>query len=182
MLRLFFGVLGIALIVGCSSKDEKALLDAYSKKTTYHKLLQMTEEAEFLENNTPVAMLTATYKFSPNFKKHDDRDEVFIVGIEFSEPEESSIYFKKDDNATLKNINAYLLTLNHKSATHVVKLTQDDKRLKDLSFVTQWGDYYEVTYPHTRKKFSLIFENVKYGEKKLHFAKVAKFVYTKKGF
>ncbi|MBA1421325.1 MAG: hypothetical protein FAF03_10925 [Epsilonproteobacteria bacterium] len=178
MLRLFLGLCAIVLLVGCSSKEEKALLKSYSEKTTYNKFLQQTEKAELFEGETSKIMVTATYLFTPNFEKKDHRPEKFIVGVAFDDSDASRIAFKNESSA--RN---YTLTLNDKSATKVEKLALNDKRLKDISFVTEWGEYYEVTFPHINsKRFSLVLKHPKYGTKKLPFAKVAKFVYTKKGF
>ena len=180
MLRLFLGLIVIALFVGCSSKKEQALLDSYKQNIKYHKFLQKTEKAELSDGNTSVAILTATYMYTPNFDKKDKRKEVFIVGVQFEDSEVSTLNF--DKKSVSDNINEYILTLKGKKATKVVRLNENDKRLKGISFITDWGEYYEVTFPHTGKRFSLVFENKKYGKVILNFAKVAKFVYTKKGF
>jgi hypothetical protein len=180
MLRLFLGLIIIALFVGCSSKKEQALLDSYKQNIKYHKYLQQTEKAELSDGNTSIAILTATYMYKPNFEKNDTREEVFIVGIAFEEPEDSTLNF--DKKSVSDDVNEYTLTLNGKKATKVVRLNENDKRLKGISFITDWGEYYEVTFPHTGKRFSLLFENKMYGKGMLNFAKVAKFVYTKKGF
>ena len=176
MLRLFLGLLAIALFVGCSSKEEQSLMNSYAQKTQYHKHLQYTEKAELFEGEDSKVVVTATYLFTPNFKKKDKRPEKFIIGVTFDDPDASRLSFTKG------NAN-YTLTLNNKSAKKVEKLALNDKRLKGISFVTEWGEYYEVTFPHVNgKRFALVLKHPKYGSKALHFAKVAKFVYTKKGF
>ena len=180
MLRLFLGLIVIALFVGCSSKKEQALLNSYKENIKYHKHLQRTEKAELRDANTSIAILTATYMYTPSFEKNDTHEEVFIVGISFEEPEVSTLNF--DKNSISDDVNEYTLTLNGKKATKVVRLNENDKRLKGISFITDWGEYYEVTFPHAGKRFSLLFENKIYGKGTLNFAKVAKFVYTKKGF
>jgi len=178
MYKLFLGLMVVALFVGCSSKEEKALLKSYADKTAYHKHLQHTEKAEFFEGEESKIIVTATYLFSQNFEKKDQRPEKFIVGVAFSDPDVSHLDFTKENSR--RN---YTLTLNGKSAKKVKKLTLNDKRLKGISFVTDWGEYYEVTFPHVNaKRFSLMLEHPDFGKKSLHFAKVAKFVYTKKGF
>jgi hypothetical protein len=179
MYKLFSGLMVMALLVGCSSKEEKALLKSYTQKIDYHKHLQQTEKAELFDGDTSIAILTATYMYSPSFEKNDTREEVFVVGVQFENPEESTMVFNK--NKTI-NANGYILTLNGKTANKVVRLSENDKRLEGLSFITDWGEYYEVTYPHAGKRFSLVFKNERYGQSQLNFAKVAKFVYTKKGF
>ncbi len=180
MLRLFLLGLVIILFTGCSSKEEKALLASYTEKNQYHKNLQRTEKVELFDADTSVAMLTATHLFRVNLDKNDTRNEVFIVGVQFENPDSSIINF--DRNITLTNENEYILTLNKKHAIHAVHLDGDDKRLEEISLVTDWGEYYEVTFPHAGTRFSLVFENSKYGKGKLNFSKRPKFVYSKKGF
>jgi len=180
MYKLFLGFVTVALFVGCSSKEEQALMDSYTKNIKYHKHLQKTEKTELKDGDSTVAILTATYLYTPNFEKNDTREEVFVVGVSFDNPEENHINF--DRNSTSAGNQEYTLTLSGKKATRVVRLSRNDERLKGISFITDWGDYYEVTYPHASKRFSLVFENSVYGKGTLPFSKVAKFVYTKKGF
>ena len=112
MLRLLLGLIIIMLFVGCSSKKEQALLDSYKQNSKYHKYLQQTEKAELSDGNTSVASLTATYMYKPSFEKKDTREEIFIVGVSFEEPEESTLNF--DKKSISDNVNEYTLTLNGK--------------------------------------------------------------------
>jgi hypothetical protein len=180
MYKLVLGLMAISLFVGCTSKEEKALLESYNNNITYHKHLQKTEKAELFDGENSVAVLTATHLYTPSYEKIDKRDEVFIVGVQFEYPDSSNMNF--DKNATSGHANEYTLTLNNSTAKKVERLSEDDKRLEGISFVSEWGEYYEVTFPHARKRFSLVFENARYGKETLNFSKVAKFVYTKKGF
>lgn len=86
----------------------------------------------------------------------------------------------KEINSTVPN---YGLTLNSKKAIMIKALNKNDERLKNIAYVTEWGSYYLVTFEHTdSKQFTLIFENEKYGKGAFSFAKVAKYIYTKKSF
>lgn len=90
---------------------------------------------------------------------------------------------KKESKDTNKKLSQYGLTLQGKNAIKIEVLNKNDKRLKDIAYVTDWGSYYLVTFEHTdSKRFSLVFNSEKYGEGKFSFAKVAKYIYTKKGF
>ena len=180
MVKLFLGWVVIALLVGCSSKEEQALVDSYTKKNTYHKNLQRTEKVELYDGNASVAMLTATHIYTPNFEKNDTREEVFIIAVSFEEPEISRLRF--DIKSKDAGEDEYVLTLNKKKATKVLHLDASDKKLEHVSFVTGWGEYYEVKFPHVGTKFSLEFSNPNYGKGKLKFSKIPKFVYTNKGF
>jgi len=179
MLRLLVGIFIVLFVAGCSSKEEKILYKSYLNKATYHRLLGKTEKVEFFDNNGSVAVLTAAYRFIPNAKAVDARDEIFIVGVQFSNPEKSDMRF---DLSTSSNEEEYVLTLNNKKPKKVVILDANDKRLENISFVTEWGTFYELTYAHAGVRPTLVFENMKYGQKKLYFSKVAKFTYTKKEF
>ncbi len=91
-----------------------------------------------------------------------------------------------DKNNTEENnttVPMYGLTLNKKKAIKITALNQNDERLKNIAYVTEWGNYYLVTFEHTNsKRFSLVFNSEQYGKGTFSFAKVAKYIYTKKGF
>ena len=166
MLRLLLGVMGIVLFLGCASKEEVALMKSYTEKIKYHKQLQKTEKIQLYENNVTKVMLTATYFYTPTADKNDTRDEVFIVGIHLDEEADEL---------------GYSLFLNGSKVKELKPLRGDDTRLKELSFISEWGEYYLVTFPHVKsKKLTLIFESQAYGKGALHFAKVAKYVLTQK--
>lgn len=182
MLRLCLGFLTVLLFQACSSKEQTALLSVYIEKNNYHKNLQKTEKGILYNGNISVAIVTASYQFTETADKNDTRPEVFIVAVQFSDDENKTMNFV-NKNVSETSPEEYILTLNGALATKVESLSKDDKALKDISFITPWGRYYKVTYAHTNlKQFKLNFENVMYGKSALSFAKVAKFVYTKKSF
>ncbi len=167
MVRLYLVVLMAILLLGCS-KAEKNLMAHYKKNLTYNKYLQKTEKLQLYQGNITKAMLTATYLYNPDTPK---ADEQFIIGLHLSDE------LDEDDNSS------YLLTLNGKKAKKVEMLDINDSRLKDISFVTEWGSYYWASFPHTNsKKFSLEFDSALYGKGKLEFAKVGKYIFTKESF
>jgi hypothetical protein len=162
----------MVLLLGCTSKKEQDLMQAYSEKIQYHKYLQKTEKTQLYEDNVTKALLTATYLYTPNYEKNDTRDEVFIVGIHL-----------EDEASEYPDEQGYTLTLNDQVAKEVKDLPLDDERLKDVSFVSEWGSYYLVTFPHvSSKKLTLVLDSEFYGKGLLHFAKVAKYVLTKESF
>lgn len=147
-------------------------MQSYSENIQYHKFLQKTEKIQLYDENITKAMLTATYLYTPNYEKNDARDEVFVVGIHLDD----QVFEKLDTQG-------YALTLNGKTAKEVKVLSLEDERLKDISFVSEWGSYYLVTFPHIKsKKVTLVFTSEVYGKGVLHFAKVAKYVLTKQSF
>ncbi|HIQ46384.1 MAG TPA: hypothetical protein EYH57_02055 [Sulfurovum sp.] len=169
MFRLAAASIGIFILLGCTSKEESALMKSYTEKMNYHKKLQKTEKVQLYENNVTKVMLTATYLYTPTEDKNDTRDELFIVGIHF------------EDGASDES--GYSLLLNTTKPKEIQALKENDKRFKDLSFISEWGEYYLVTFPHSKsKKLTLVFESEQYGKGTLHFAKVAKYVFTKTAF
>jgi len=172
LVKFTLAFIAITLLLGCTSKQESDLMQAYDKKTSYRKRLQKTEKIQLYDGNMTKAMLTATYLYTQNFKKKDTRDEVFIVGI----------HLEDDDFDDIRE-GDYSLTLNGHSAKEALRLDLDDERLIENSFVTEWGSYYLVSFPHVESKdFTLVFKSAAYGEGMLHFAKVAKYVLSKQAF
>ena len=172
MVRSCLSFIAIALLLGCTSKQETDLIQGYSEKVTYHKQLQKTEKTQLYQDNVTKVMLTATYVYTQNFENNDTRDEVFIVGLSMEGKASGSL-----------NSEGNTLTLNGKTAKEIKALSLNDERLKDVSFVTPWSSYYLVTFPHeSNKKITLLFESKRYGKGELHFAKVAKYVLTKEAF
>jgi hypothetical protein len=164
--------MAIVLLLGCTSKQESDLLQAYDKKIRYHKQLQKTEKLQLYNGGMTNVMLTATYLYEQNFDKQDRRDEVFIVGIHLHD---------EDATGSVKLENA--LTLNGQGPKVVVPLDLNDERLTEISLVTEWSSYYLVTFPHEESKsLTLVFKNKAYGEGVLHFAKVGKYVLKKEMF
>jgi len=167
--RLGLLFITVLFLVGCTTKKEDNLLKSYTEKMNYHKELQKTEKVQLYENNETSVVFVATYKFTKSFEKNDTRDEVFVVGIH-TEEEAANVY-------------DYNVTVNEKKAKKVISLSSDDKRLKNLSFVTEWGSYYLMVFPHVKsKRVKLQFKHQEYGKGTLNFAKVAKYVFTKQGF
>ncbi|MCW8822242.1 MAG: hypothetical protein OQK45_08420 [Sulfurovum sp.] len=172
MVKLSISLITIVLLLGCTSKKEKDLMQVYNEKSNYHKQLQKTEKTQLYKNGVTQVMLTATYLFTQNFKKKDARDEVFIVGLHL-----------EDESYKTFNTAEYNLTLNGNMPKEVKILSLNDERLKDIPFVTESGNYYFITFPHVKSKdFMLLFESESYGKGELHFSKRAKYVLSKEAF
>ncbi len=162
------------LLAGCTSKEETALLQSYNQKKRYHKKLMHTEKAQLYDGNETKVLLTVTYLYDRSEVKQeeDTRDEVFIVGL-----------YMEDETVKDQLSRDFSLTLNGTLPKSVTVLKHSDKRLKDIPFVTVWGNYFEVIFPHTNSsRFDLLFNSTAYGKKVLHFAKKAKYVFTKEAF
>lgn len=167
----FLTITAVALLIGCSSKDEKQFTQVYEKNKAYHTELQKTEKAQLYDGEVTKALLTATYLYTQTEDLNDTRDEKFIVGL-YIEDEEGS--FESGD---------YNLTLSGKEPKNVERLSMDDSRLKDISFKSDWSEFFLFTFPHiSSKKMTLLFQSDLYGKGELHFSKVAKYVFTKQAF
>lgn len=183
--------------MGCTSKKGQDLLNSYQKNIEYHKNLQQTESTELKSGENRVAMMTATYLFRATLDKNDTRDEVFIIAVQFEEENArmnfstnststspaQTIVLLENNNTETKVFEDYSLTMKGIRAIKVERLSMGDKRLKNLSFLTAWSQYYQVTFPNIKSQmFSLSFSQKKYGTGLLTFSKVGKFVLTQKGF
>jgi len=164
-LKWFFLILILFFTVGCTSDKDNDLLEKFTTKLDYHKKLKQTEKVQLYENNVTKAMLTATYLYTSSFENNDTRDETFIIGVHLEDEAISSI-----------SQYGYSLTLKGSTPHKIKSLDHDSIHLKYSSFITEWGSYYLVTFPHTSEKsFDLVFQNARYGKGVLHFAKIAKY-------
>ncbi len=172
MRNIILTLSAIALLVGCTSKEEQALMQAFETKKSYHKQLLKTEKTQLYDGNITKAMLTATYINGQTIDKEYKPDEVFVVGI----------YLEESEGLSLED-EGYSLTLNGNDPKSITILKEDDPLLKDISFASEWSYFYLVTFPHVSKKsFKLVFQSELYGKGELHFAKVAKYVLSKEAF
>ncbi len=166
-----FGII-MVLLIGCASKEEKALMQVYEKKKFYHQKLQKTEKLQLYDEDITKVLVTATYLNEKNSNALDKPDEVFIV----------SIYFEESENRSFDQ-EGYRLTLNGNTPKSITVIDESDTRLKDISFISEWNYLYMVTFPYvSNKSFTLIFDSELYGKGELYFAKVAKYTLSKKIF
>jgi len=171
MRELILSITVMALLAGCSSQEEEKFLRIYEKNKEYHLKLQRTEKINLKEDGVTKILLTATYLFAPVSEKEDERDEKFIVG------------FHVDDEDISVDMGNYEITLNGTEPKNIKMLKKSDPLLRSVSFNTEWTHFYLITFPHTdSKSFKLLFKSDLYGKGELHFAKVAKYVLTKKAF
>ncbi len=173
MYRMIWILLSMALLLGCSSKEQKTLLQTYKKEITYHKQLLKTEKIQLYDGNITTVMLTATYLNQQSIKKKDRRNERFIIGMYAEESEEPLLLLDGE----------YTLRLNGRAPKKITPLKHNDKRLKHISFVSEWSYFYLVEFPHiSSKTLTLVLKSNRFGKGELHFAKVAKYVLKKKSY
>ena len=169
MIKSLLSIVILIFFSSCTSKKTKALLQSYQKNKNYHNLLQKTEKVLLKDANMTKVLLTATYIYNA---KKKDKDEVFIIGFYNEESEVQSF-----------NQSGFSLTLNGKKEKSIKVLKKENPLLKDISFVSQWSSFFLVHFPHTSKKsFNLVLKSDLYGNGSLHFAKVAKYIFTKEAF
>ena len=195
MRTILLGMAAIALLTGCVSKEEQKLMNTFEKQKNYHKRLIKTEKVQLYEGDFTKVTLTATYLnrnsrakegeedsfvnyinpfeiFEDKEKRMPKEDERFIVGI-----------YIDDDAMDTDEAYDFNLTLNGKEPKSIKPLEENDPRLKDISFVSDWSQFFYVVFPHVKaERFNMTFNSDRYGKGVLNFAKKAKFVYTKKAF
>ncbi len=170
-MRNIMWMVGIAvLLLGCTSKEQKELMKSFEKEKIYHQNLQKTEKTQLYDGEVTKAMLTATYLFTKSEDKNDIRDEKFIVGVYVEEGNDESFVNK-----------GYTLTLNGNAPKSIERLNKNNSLLKEISFNSDWSQFYLITFPHTQSKsFKLIFQSDIYGKGELNFAKISKYVLSGK--
>jgi hypothetical protein len=197
MQRWLTAATAVLVLFGCASVEEKELMRHYQKEKRYHKALLKTEAVTFKnQDGTAALSVTATYLEKPSdtskgslspeeenaiasffglFKPKDVQKEKkiperFIIGLHSEE---------YDTDGLVSGEVAF--ELNGKKPLRITPISPHDKRLKTLSFITDWGTYYLVVFPHASERMHL---DVTFnGEtKKMYFTKRAKFVYTKRAF
>ena len=195
MRRTLLGITAVVLLGGCTSPERVKLLQTYEKEKTYHKRLIKTEKVQLYEGNLTKVTLTATYlnrntrakegekdsfiNYMNPFEIFEDRekrtpkeDERFIVGI-----------YVDDEGMENEPLYDFKLTLNNTEPKSVQPLSHNDPRLKEISFVAEWSQFFLVTFPHINSdRLTMKFVSDQYGKGFLHFAKKAKYVYTRKAF
>lgn len=195
MRTILLSMAALALLTGCATKERKHLLETFEKQKDYHKKLIKTEKAQLYEGNYTKVTLTATYLnrhsrakegeedsfinymnpfeiFEDKEKRMPKEDERFIVGL-----------YIDDDGVEGTQAYDFNLTLNGKPPKLIKPLSENDPRLKDISFVSDWSQFFYVVFPYVKaERFNMTFESPQYGKGTLNFAKKAKFVYTKRAF
>lgn len=201
-------VISVLLLWGCSTKEEKSLMQEYYHKKNYFKKLQKTEKVMLKQNNITKAVLTAQYIPTNSSKLSDKSDETFIIGLYLEDETVDSlrdtfgIRKKGKKKEVLKDIydsnashvpqydefnmtlpSKYRLTLDGEKAIDIRMLESEDIYLQDIALKSEWTNYALVRFKHSKKNFmTLKFESSMYGVGEATFSKVAKYVYTQKAF
>lgn len=166
--------LTIFLILGCSSKKEKAFLDVFNTHKEESRKLQKTEKIQLynIHEGTTNVLLTSTYISKKEKDKKIKNDEIFIIGIYADNNETQDVSLK-----------TFSLALNTKSPKSIKLLNKDSKLLKKIPFVFPWTQFYIVHFPDTsQKSMRLTVKHTFYGKGMAYFSKVAKYVLHKKAF
>jgi len=168
---LFFILL---LSFGCSSKKEIAFKNDFSTLKKLGSRLQKTEKIQLYdpEDKKTKVLLTATYLSQNNINKKIKNDELFVVGLYI------------DDNQTkVIDIENFSLKLNAKTPKSIEPLSDKNKWLKDIPLVSEWSQYYLLRFAHIPQKSMILSINHNiYGKGRATFAKVAKYVLSKKAY
>ncbi len=151
--------------LGCSSKDDSALLKQLNENSTRFSSLQQTKNIKVVQEDRIFGFVSLTYLYEKGMVDYDDTsDERFVVGI----------YHQEDD------FGKWSLRLNDKEPNKIEALEQNSGYLQDLPLINSWTKYYLVTFEHTKSKdINLLYEDPALGSHKVQFSKT--FVYEKTG-
>lgn len=153
------------IIVGCSSKEATELEKEYKAKKYSYKLLQNTERVQFKEDNVTKILLTATYINRDNFNNRKHFDEIFLIGLYDGDEEVGSLKTKR-----------LSLELNGIAPTKITPLEKGNSRLKHISFISAWNQFYEVHFKYVEaSKLTLKIKSNHFKNKILSFSKVARY-------
>lgn len=157
-------MIGLVLLLGgCSLKTENSFLQSFNQEKNYHQKLIKTEKIQFYDDNLTKILLTATY-----MGESKQGEESFVVGI-----------YADDDLLVEPGTKSLQLRLNGHAPIAIKPLSLRDKALKQLSFISEWMLYYQVTFSHSHlKRLDLKVMTPYYGEGSLHFAKIAKYMFN----
>jgi hypothetical protein len=108
----------------------------FQQDTKYIELSKFTRRGDIVNSLETVALINATYL---NPISHNDKYEVFIVGVYNNYQNNGQGIFNK----------AYHLTLNNQPFIKATPLTTSD--IKDYPFYNKWMKYYKVYFKHTDK-------------------------------
>lgn len=151
--------------LGCSSKDDSALLKHLNENSTRFTSLQQTKNIKVLQEDRIFGLVSLTYLYEKGMVGYDDAsDERFIVGI----------YHQEDDLAQ------WSLSLNDKEPKKIEALEQNSSYLQNLPLINSWTKYYLVTFEHTKSAdIDLLYADPSLGAHRVQFSK--KFIYEKTG-
>lgn len=151
--------------LGCSSKDDSALLKHLSENSTRYTNLQQTKNIKVMQEDRIFGFVSLTYLYEKGMVDYDDAsDERFVVGI----------YHQEDD------LGNWSLRLNDKEPKKIELLKENSAHLRELPLINSWTKYYLVTFEHTKSAdINLLYEDPALGSHKVQFSK--KFTYEKTG-
>lgn len=157
------------------TRDEVFIVGIYIEEDEYDTF----DEVSFEEDDYTLVLRDTRTKKSKTKKTKTKKDK----DIKGKEKKEEAKDDKEKKDKTKKEKEKKDKTKKDKLPKSIKELKLDDPLLKDISFKSEWSKFYLVTFPHTKKRnFKLIFDSYFYGNGELKFAKVSKFVLTKRAF
>jgi hypothetical protein len=135
-MKIFLLVLSSFLISGCTSKENRVLLDDFSSKSQELSQTIQTQKVTVLNKNGEVSgFVTALYLYnkSGRITTNKGENEKFIVGI------------YNDDRSD--NIPTPIITLFWVKPISIRKVEHSETILSQIPLKNRWSRYYEVTFP-----------------------------------
>ena len=173
----------LLLVVGCSAKKEECDVreksdfgQLFTKDEIYHTALINTQKAQLMASFETKALLTATYlnpvferrNCKKRFKNNMEDAEYFFVGV-----------YIENSKTHRFNTKGYSLTLNGLKPIEVKELDKDDALRYEMPMVDNWSHYYKVKFKKSPiNKFTLIFENDRFGKDIMNYSKGEKALFN----
>ena len=155
----------LATLSGCAVKDEQKFYKEITKNSDRYETLRDTEKLILGTSKADESIVLISYLHNNNSDKKKNRKERFIVSV-----------YSADDKNPLKDI-----TLEGHKALLMQKI--DRSKLSDnlKTVIPKWFDNYYIEFAHTDlKKFRIIINTAKNGEKSIYFYKDRRYIVDKK--
>ena len=173
----------LLLVVGCSAKKEECDVreksdfgQLFTKDEIYHTALINTQKAQLMASFETKALLTATY-LNPVFEKRNCKKR-FKNNMEDAEYFFVGVYIENSKTHRF-NTKGYSLTLNGLKPIEVKELDKDDALRYEMPMVDNWSHYYKVKFKKSPiNKFTLIFENDRFGKDIMNYSKGEKALFN----
>jgi len=157
------------LLGGCGTSNvaRNEIMKQYKQENERYSAMMKSEKMVCQKDGESAVVLNATYL--PASKPHSG-SERFIVGVYLSEDEDSARFLEK-------------LRLEGKAPRHIVPVSENSLKEKEMVFVVPWRDYFKVEFPPVKEeRFDITLEDPLCEGEKMHFAKRPKYIFSKKAY
>ena len=162
MKKLILTALILFSLVGCATKEEKRFYKDITKNSSRYESLRDTQKIILGDTKESESIILISYLRSSS--NSCDKKERFIVSI------------SSDDDNLIKSI-----TLEGHKPISKIKISRDKLPKTIKQMVPKWFDSYLYTFMPTKlKRFRLIVDTLKYGQKSIYFYKDRRYIIEKR--